>query len=75
MDGIDSEMFQYFKSLLIRGFFEIRKNIDDLLILIEILMKGKLKLDINQEVTNMNLTVKPVFTQFYRLQNALFCKA
>ncbi len=39
MDGIDSEIFQYFKSLMIRGFFEIRKNLDDILVLIEILMK------------------------------------
>lgn len=41
MDGLDSEMFQYYKSLMIRGFFEIRKNMDDILVLIEILMKGK----------------------------------
>jgi len=40
MDGMESEIFQYFKSLLIRGFIEIRKHIDDLLILVEILMKG-----------------------------------
>jgi phosphatidylinositol kinase/protein kinase (PI-3 family) len=39
MDGVDSEIFQYFKSLMIRGFFEIRKNLDDILVLIEILMK------------------------------------
>ena len=39
MDGVDSEMFQYFKSLMIKGFFEIRKNLDDLLVLVEILMK------------------------------------
>ena len=39
MDGLDSEMFQYFKSLLIRGLFEVRKNLDDLLCIIEILMQ------------------------------------
>jgi phosphatidylinositol 4-kinase len=39
MDGLESEMFQYFKSLMIRGFFEIRKNLDDILVLIEIMMK------------------------------------
>jgi phosphatidylinositol 4-kinase B len=39
MDGADSEIFQYFKSLMIRGFFELRKNLDDILVLIEILMK------------------------------------
>jgi hypothetical protein len=42
MDGLDSEMFVYFKSLMIKAFFEIRKNLDDLLILVEILMQGKL---------------------------------
>ena len=42
MDGVDSEIFSYFKSLLIRGFFEIRKKLEELLMLIEILMKGKL---------------------------------
>ncbi len=41
MDGLDSEMFTYFKSLMIRGFFELRKHLDDIIILIEILMKGK----------------------------------
>jgi len=39
MDGVDSEIYQYFKSLMIRGFFEIRKSLDDILVLIEILMK------------------------------------
>jgi hypothetical protein len=42
MGGLDSEIFIYFKSLMIRGFFELRKNLDDILALIEILMKGKL---------------------------------
>ena len=42
MDGLDSEMFQYFKSLMIKGLFEIRKNLDDILVLVEILMKGKI---------------------------------
>ncbi len=40
MDGQDSEMFYYFKSLMIRGFYEIRKNIDDILTLVEIMMQG-----------------------------------
>ena len=33
-------MFSYYKSLMIRGFYEIRKHLDDILILIEILLKG-----------------------------------
>lgn len=44
MDGQDSEIFSYFKSLMIRGFYEIRKNIDDILTLIEIMMQGNFKL-------------------------------
>lgn len=39
MDGTESEIFSYFKSLLIRGFVEIRKNLEDILIIIEIMMK------------------------------------
>jgi phosphatidylinositol kinase/protein kinase (PI-3 family) len=42
MDGVDSEMFEYFKSLMIKGFIEIRKHLEDILILVEILMQGKL---------------------------------
>lgn len=38
MDGLESEMFTYFKSLLIRGFHEIRKNLDDILSLIDIMI-------------------------------------
>ena len=37
-------MFSYYKSLMIRGFYEIRKHLDDILILIEILIKGKLSI-------------------------------
>lgn len=39
MDGIDSEIFDYFKSLLIKGFYEIRKHLDDILNIIEVLLK------------------------------------
>eukprot|EP00349_Pseudokeronopsis_sp_Brazil_P010680 CAMPEP_0202978556 /NCGR_PEP_ID=MMETSP1396-20130829/84932_1 /ASSEMBLY_ACC=CAM_ASM_000872 /TAXON_ID= /ORGANISM="Pseudokeronopsis sp., Strain Brazil" /LENGTH=284 /DNA_ID=CAMNT_0049717551 /DNA_START=421 /DNA_END=1272 /DNA_ORIENTATION=+ len=39
MGGVNSEMFEYFKSLLTKGFFEIRKHLDDLLVLVEIMMK------------------------------------
>ena len=41
MDGQDSEIFAYYKSLMIRGFLEIRKHLDEILNLIEILMQGK----------------------------------
>lgn len=39
MDGLESEMFVYFKSLLIRGFYEIRKNLEDILCIIEIMIQ------------------------------------
>ena len=42
MDGIESEIFEYFKSLLIRGFHEIRKHLEEILILVEIFLKGKI---------------------------------
>ena len=40
MGGQESELFDYFKSLLIKGFIEIRKHMDDILEIIEIMMKG-----------------------------------
>lgn len=58
MDGMESEIFSYFKSLLIRGFYEIRKNLDDILSLIEILMKGNLHLH----------------HIWYRFKNAMLCE-
>ena len=47
MDGLDSEMFQYFKSLLVRGFIEIRKNLEDILPIIETMVTRKYMLSIN----------------------------
>ena len=41
MDGFGSHMMQYFKSLLIRGFFEVARHFDEIIVLIEILLKGK----------------------------------
>jgi len=40
MDGVDSEMFLYFKALLIKGFYELRLHAEFLIILIEIMSKG-----------------------------------
>lgn len=37
MGGLDGEMYDYFKSLLTKAFFEIRKHIDDLIAMIEIM--------------------------------------
>ena len=41
LDGKDSAMFQYFKSLLFQGFIEIRKNYDCLAQIIKIMAKGE----------------------------------
>ena len=39
MDGMDSDLFEYFKSLLTAGLLEVRKNLDDLVRFITIMMK------------------------------------
>ena len=39
MDGVDSDLFEYFKSLLTAGLLEVRKNMDDLIRFITIMMK------------------------------------
>jgi hypothetical protein len=43
MDGENSEIFEYFKSLLIKGLFELRRHIEDLLVPIEIMFASMLK--------------------------------
>ncbi len=40
MDGVDSNIFHYFKSLILRGLIELRKNIDYFVKIIEIMAKG-----------------------------------
>ena len=40
MDGMDSDLFEYFKSLLTAGLLEVRKNMDDLIRFITIMMKN-----------------------------------
>ena len=39
MDGVDSDFFEYFKSLITAGLLEVRKNMDDLVRFITIMMK------------------------------------
>ena len=41
MDGPESDKFEFFKSLMVRGFIEIRRNLDDLLSIITIMSKSK----------------------------------
>eukprot|EP00826_Nyctotherus_ovalis_P059253 TRINITY_DN8220_c0_g3_i6.p1 TRINITY_DN8220_c0_g3~~TRINITY_DN8220_c0_g3_i6.p1 ORF type:complete len:102 (+),score=8.75 TRINITY_DN8220_c0_g3_i6:194-499(+) len=40
MDGINSEMFLYFKALLIKGIYELRTHAESLIMLVEIMSKG-----------------------------------
>ena len=42
MDGPDSEMFLYFKALLIKGIYELRAHAESLIMLIEIMSKGSM---------------------------------
>ena len=39
MGGVDSDMFEYYKSLITAGLIEVRKNMDDLIRFITIMMK------------------------------------
>ena len=41
MEGPQSDKFEFFKSLIVRGLIEIRRNLDDLLSFIVIMSKGK----------------------------------
>lgn len=40
MDGVDSNIFHYFKSLILRGLIELKKNIDYFVKIIDIMSKG-----------------------------------
>lgn len=39
MGGVDSQMFEYFKSLLNKAFYEVRKHLEDIISIIEIMFK------------------------------------
>ena len=41
MDGIDSTFYHYFRSLMLRGFMELRKHVDVFVKIIEVMAKGK----------------------------------
>ena len=40
MGGVESQMYEYFQSLLLKAFYEIRKHLDELISIIEIMFKG-----------------------------------
>ena len=40
MNGKDSDLYAYFKTLMIRGFLELRKHVEDLSVLLEIMMQN-----------------------------------
>jgi phosphatidylinositol kinase/protein kinase (PI-3 family) len=39
MGGVNSVMFEYYKSLLNKAFYEVRKHLDDIISMIEIMFK------------------------------------
>lgn len=41
MDGEDSENFEYFKELVVRGFLETRKHSDRILLVVEMMLSGQ----------------------------------
>lgn len=41
MGGVDSDMYNFFKILMLRGFLAARKNMDKCLELVEIMQRGK----------------------------------
>ncbi len=42
MDGLDSNIFHYFKSLILRGLMELRKHVESFVKIIDIMSKGRL---------------------------------
>lgn len=40
LDGLDSPIFQYYKSLMLRGFIEARKQTDTFIKIVEVMSKG-----------------------------------
>ena len=50
MEGPESDKFEFFKSLIVRGFIEIRRNLDDLMSFIVIMSKGKCKCLTNRNI-------------------------
>lgn len=39
MGGVNSEMYEYFKSLMVKAFFEVRKHLDDIIGIIDIMFE------------------------------------
>jgi phosphatidylinositol 4-kinase len=42
LDGLDSPIFEYYKSLMLRGFMEAKKHVDSMCKVIEIMSRGKI---------------------------------
>ena len=40
MDGLKSNIFHYFKSLLVRGFIELKKHSEFIVKIVEVMSKG-----------------------------------
>ena len=41
MGGVDSDMYQYFKILMLQGFLAARKHMDRIINIVEIMQTGK----------------------------------
>lgn len=49
LGGTDSDMFLYFKTLLIRGLYEVRLHLDELIVIIQIMANANCNNDIASE--------------------------
>ena len=70
MDGIESDKFENFKSLINAGLAEIKKHIDELESLVMILAKGKFKCKITNLDTKMPCILRPE-TLMYEIKERL----
>ncbi len=53
MDGADSNIFFYFKSLILRGLMELKKHVDSFVKIIDIMARGKIILFFNMTGSKM----------------------
>lgn len=81
MDGPDSDYFEMFRSLLQAGLIEIRKNLDELLTIINIMMKDSkmpcfkrpatLQKEIEERISTKDIIKENKRDEFYELSDRL----
>jgi len=63
MDGPDSDMYNYFKILILQGFVAARKNMDRVLQVVEIFKTGMCsnydKSKLSQSIFSLSLMISP----------------